>query len=575
MLSPNITNRELPLPFAWQKESQPGHFASWVVGSIEKLWLDEADNLYKYEGFFVDIPEAYEYITLIVEARTRGVSVDIDSAVVELMDGDGNAIDIWAEDFDPDTEIISYMSQGRFCGITGVPIPAFQEAFIDLGTWDEALAADAECEDCDEALVASAQDTSIDLVGDEYCMAGCGDKATMIVEVASNVSACFCAEHGAAAVSGDVLATVPDDAREFLEGFVEGGGPAITAAAFAPGTKDGPGWVTNPQATARIRRYWVRGKGAAKIRWGAPGDFNRCRRQLAKYVQNPEWLAGLCANMHKEALGIWPGQHGPDGAALAASAGPAWTIVTPRAALTAGGYMPSKSWFDNPNFTVKTPVTITEDGRIFGHVASWDQCHIGYEQCVSAPRSNSGYSYFHTGVVDTDEGPVAVGQITMNANHPDLYMSASEAKSHYDNTALAVADVRAGEDNIGIWVAGVLRPGVTDEQRYALKAAGALSGDWRPVGAGFEMVAALAVNTPGFPIPRVAIAASGALVAAAIVRQGPIVTDPVEDAARRAAAYAVEEFEGRRARRERLHALSQRSRTERQGALVASLGTEE
>jgi hypothetical protein len=50
--------------------------------------------------------------------------------------------------------------------------------------------------------------------------------------------------------------------------------------------------------TERIRRYWTKGKGAGKIRWGAPGDFNRCRTQLAKYVQNPDWLAGLCANMH-------------------------------------------------------------------------------------------------------------------------------------------------------------------------------------------------------------------------------------------------------------------------------------
>src|SRR5690606_6318116 len=39
---------------------------------------------------------------------------------------------------------------------------------------------------------------------------------------------------------------------------------------FAPGTKDGPGWVTHPKPTARIRRYWVTGKGAAKIRWGVP-----------------------------------------------------------------------------------------------------------------------------------------------------------------------------------------------------------------------------------------------------------------------------------------------------------------
>src|SRR5690606_17936487 len=66
---------------------------------------------------------------------------------------------------------------------------------------------------------------------------------------------------------------------------------------FAPGTKDGPGWITHPVPTGRIRRYWTKGKGAAKIRWGMGGDFNRCRRQLVKYITNPEWLAGACANM--------------------------------------------------------------------------------------------------------------------------------------------------------------------------------------------------------------------------------------------------------------------------------------
>ena len=45
-------------------------------------------------------------------------------------------------------------------------------------------------------------------------------------------------------------------------------------------------------ARAQIPSMLARGKGAAKIRWGVPGDFNRCRLQLAKYVQNPDWLAG-------------------------------------------------------------------------------------------------------------------------------------------------------------------------------------------------------------------------------------------------------------------------------------------
>lgn len=52
-----------------------------------------------------------------------------------------------------------------------------------------------------------------------------------------------------------------------------------------------------------LRNYWVRGKGAAKIRWGTKGSMRRCIRQLRKYVRDP---GGLCAEYHKRATGEWP-----------------------------------------------------------------------------------------------------------------------------------------------------------------------------------------------------------------------------------------------------------------------------
>ncbi|MGW4720473.1 hypothetical protein [Nocardia sp. NPDC004260] len=62
----------------------------------------------------------------------------------------------------------------------------------------------------------------------------------------------------------------------------------------------------NPAPAARLREYWVHGEGAVKIKWGAPGDFDRCVRHLGKYVKDPK---GLCAEYHHEALGIWPATH--------------------------------------------------------------------------------------------------------------------------------------------------------------------------------------------------------------------------------------------------------------------------
>jgi hypothetical protein len=62
--------------------------------------------------------------------------------------------------------------------------------------------------------------------------------------------------------------------------------------------------------TQKLDEYWVHGKGAALIRWGEPHDFDRCVRELGKYIHGDQ-LKGHCANLHKKALGVWPGQEGP------------------------------------------------------------------------------------------------------------------------------------------------------------------------------------------------------------------------------------------------------------------------
>ena len=54
-----------------------------------------------------------------------------------------------------------------------------------------------------------------------------------------------------------------------------------------------------------LRRYWTRGKGALKIRWGTPGDWTRCVRQLSKYM-GPR-AKGYCQLRHKEVTGVYTG----------------------------------------------------------------------------------------------------------------------------------------------------------------------------------------------------------------------------------------------------------------------------
>lgn len=182
---------------------------------------------------------------------------------------------------------------------------------------------------------------------------------------------------------------------------------------------------------------------------------------------------------------------------------PAFTLDLPAAVTAAGTVSPPLEWFGNPNLSGPTPVSVTEDGRIFGHAAAWNSCHTGFaDTCVSPPFEND-YSYFTTGEVLTAEGHrVAVGQITLGTSHaPTRGMSVAKAIDHYGDTGTAVADVTAGTDEHGIWIAGAVRPGASADQLHALRAS-ALSGDWRRIGGNLRMVALLAVNVPGFPIPR-------------------------------------------------------------------------
>lgn len=174
---------------------------------------------------------------------------------------------------------------------------------------------------------------------------------------------------------------------------------------------------------------------------------------------------------------------------------------------------PPAAWFDDPQLPGPTPVTVTEDGRIFGHLAAWGTCHTAYpHECVTPPTSQSAYAYFRTGAVRAADGStIATGRITLDTTHAGRRLGATDTVAHYEHTGRAAADVAAGEDAHGIWIAGALRPGLDPDQVRTL-AASPLSGDWRRVAGQLELVHVLAVNSPGFPIPR-ALVAGGAVQA--------------------------------------------------------------
>lgn len=185
----------------------------------------------------------------------------------------------------------------------------------------------------------------------------------------------------------------------------------------------------------------------------------------------------------------------------------------------AAPWKPPTEWFADPGLSLPTPITVTDDGRIYGHAAQWGSCHIGQDEVCVQPPHEEQHPYYRTGeVVCADGSRVAVGQITVGTGHAPLHYGASPAAEHYDNTGAAVADVAVGNDAHGIWVAGCVRPGVDPLKVYELQAAGQVSGDWRRIGGQLRLVGLLAVNVPGFPVPqmraRVASGEPQALVAA-------------------------------------------------------------
>jgi hypothetical protein len=58
-----------------------------------------------------------------------------------------------------------------------------------------------------------------------------------------------------------------------------------------------------------IKDYWLKGAGAAKVRWGTPGDFTRCVGHLKGKVP-PGSENRICAQWVKDATGKWNAEGG-------------------------------------------------------------------------------------------------------------------------------------------------------------------------------------------------------------------------------------------------------------------------
>jgi hypothetical protein len=170
--------------------------------------------------------------------------------------------------------------------------------------------------------------------------------------------------------------------------------------------------------------------------------------------------------------------------------------------------LPESALFDRPELVGPTPITWDwENGLVYGHIAAWATCHVGYEGvCVTPPREDDSYSWFNRFTVDTEDGgQITAGRITLGGRHAGLSLGAAATMSTYDEKTTA-AYVRAYPDAYGIVVAGAIEPGLSASDRAVLERR-KVSGDWREVGGSLSLVEVLALSPgprahsePGFPV---------------------------------------------------------------------------
>lgn len=181
-------------------------------------------------------------------------------------------------------------------------------------------------------------------------------------------------------------------------------------------------------------------------------------------------------------------------------------------------------WYEHPGDLLlpidhedaRLPV-VTDEGRVYGRLASWDDCHISFPNYCQQPwRSQTAYAYHRITPVEAIDGDgqlvrVRAGALAVQGGHfPTSGEHARNwqgAQAHYDDPSSCAAYVVTGEDEDGIWFAGALRPEATPEQVGLLRRH-QLSGDWRRIG-GMELVGMCSVVVPGF-VRSVAMVASGA-----------------------------------------------------------------
>lgn len=521
-----LTFRQFPLPLSWIKAETGGHSGRMTVGRIMGAFIgpDEKGREYAwgFGDFFspADIPEVSQALTL-VRGGVSGLSLDPGGHIrvrydTEHQDDGGR----------PGHAFTSYKAGGA----TLVSIPAFEGQYMALIGPDDVFEDD---DDTDEMLMMA--DFMDD---DEQYQEGNGVTAA---------GDCGCEEFAVNPSGWRGMPLAPrntsvdkDDAARRIAAWAGGDSGKLNRMFLWRHDKGDPasvhsyrlpvGDIIDGRPTLIYHAIYAASALLEGAHGGLPNipdsEKDRLRRVISAIYKkisadfdDPDIKASWDREVKRD-NGVTPvekkaGDSGDfasgDDMALTELAaeilvGEEEEVVTSRPVeetlVASGPLTPPAKWFDKQN-VLKTPgITISEEGRVQGYLASWKQCHmsVGRGKCVRAPRTRTDYQYFHLGSVTADNGDlIKVGRLTVGGGHADVSLGVIPATEHYDNAGATVAVVRAYEDAYGIQVAGAIVAGATPQQVAMLRRS-PLSGDWRAVNGNLELVAALAVNVPGFPV---------------------------------------------------------------------------
>lgn len=511
-----VSNRNLPLPLNWQRQSQEGHMTSVTIGSIEELTID--DEFVHGRGTLFDDAESeslradVQHAMELIRQGVVGPSVDPGAVqAVEVLAGTDEPL-TWEmfeaalEDSEgefPDVELL--FTHYEIAGATLVSTPAFSGVTFELE------------EDPAIASMVAAVIGSTDLPVADRERSWDGDAA------ASRVFDLYTDDEGNVDTAGV--------ARAFL--YRDPEADPTTRAAYKLPFAD----VLNGQLHI-VPRGVAATAGGRGVSAAAIPDSEKSKVEAR--------VCSLYDRVRRE-FEEWPtcpfDAPSPDSSAEAAQKS---TVAAARVPAT----LPPVDLFMDPGLEQVTALAREDLGnglvRVFGHVADPNSCHRGFQnQCMTPPESQTDYNLFHRYPFDTAEGPITVGRITSGLgqvgtecshlgcrgldDHACVDFDFMRAVQHHD-LLQTLAWVRVGVDTTripgAIWFSGVEVADLSPEARAVLSRR-RVSGDWRDLGATRELceVLALANEEPGFEVPRVAVGYRDgrqvSLVAAAQVQPRP------------------------------------------------------